>query len=201
MRFTDLSPLSYIAGTIVGNPSIRVFSGPKNGLGARAVLPSSEALASHNITPMSLASKEPLGILNGTAFSASVAALALNEAVHLALLSQICTAMGTEALLGTRANYHRFIHAVARPHPGQIEFAENVWGLLEGSKLAQLEEEEEVSIKDDKYSLRQDRYPLRTSPQFVGPQIEDILSALTAVTQECNSSTFHVFTSSRNGPS
>ncbi|KAJ8083490.1 hypothetical protein AAF712_013794 [Marasmius tenuissimus] len=185
----DLSPLSYIAGTVVGNPSIRVFSGPKSGLGAREVRPSNEALASHSISPMSLASKEPLGILNGTAFSASVAALALNEAVHLTLLSQICTAMGTEALLGTRANYHRFIHAVARPHPGQIEFAENVWGLLEGSKFAQLEEEEEVSIKDDKYSLRQDRYPLRTSPQFVGPQIEDILSALTVVTQECNSTT------------
>ncbi len=40
----------------------------------------------------------------------------------------------------------------------------------------------------DKYSLRQDRYPLRTSPQFLGPQIEDILSALSSVTQECNSS-------------
>jgi phenylalanine ammonia-lyase len=37
--------------------------------------------------------------------------------------------------------------------------------------------------------LRQDRYSLRTAPQFLGPQIEDILSALTTVTIECNSST------------
>jgi phenylalanine ammonia-lyase len=51
-----------------------------------------------------------------------VAGLALNEAVHLALLAQICTAMGTEALLGVRGNYAPFIHEVARPHPGQVRF-------------------------------------------------------------------------------
>ncbi|KAL0574963.1 transmembrane protein [Marasmius crinis-equi] len=183
----DLSPLSYIAGVIVGDPSIRVFDGPRTHA-ARQIRPSSKALADHNIKPISLASKEPLGILNGTAFSASVAALALNEAVHLSLLSQVSTAMGTEALSGTRANYDPFIHAIARPHPGQVEFANNVWNLLEGSKFAQLGEEE-VLLQDDKYSLRQDRYPLRTSPQFIGPQIEDILAALATVTQECNSTT------------
>jgi phenylalanine ammonia-lyase len=46
-----------------------------------------------------------------------------------------------------------------------------------------------VSIEDDKGTLRQDRYPLRTAPQFLGPQIEDILSSLTTVTMECNSTT------------
>ncbi|KAK7053312.1 Protein pal1 [Paramarasmius palmivorus] len=183
----DLSPLSYIAGTLVGNPSIRVFDGPRT-LGARKIRPSTEALADHRIEPISLASKEHLGILNGTAFSASVAALALNEAVHLALLSQVCTALGTEALSGTSASHDPFIHAVARPHPGQVEFASNVFNLLQDSKLA-YGHEEEVSLQDDKYSLRQDRYPLRTSPQFLGPQIEDILASLATVTQECNSTT------------
>jgi phenylalanine ammonia-lyase len=67
-----------------------------------------------------LLSKEHLGILNGTAFSAAVAALALNDATHLAMLAQVCTAMGTEVLLGERMNNAPFIHAVARPHPGQV---------------------------------------------------------------------------------
>ncbi|KAF5380560.1 hypothetical protein D9615_004482 [Tricholomella constricta] len=183
----DLSPLSYVAGTLIANPAIRVFHGPA-AFGARKMSPSSEALKEHNIAPLPLASKEHLGILNGTAFSASVAALALNDAAHLALLSQVCTAMGTEALLGTRANYDPFIHAVARPHPGQVESAQNIFKLLEGSNFAQLDEVE-VGIHDDQYSLRQDRYPLRTSPQFLGPQIEDILAALSSVTQECNSTT------------
>jgi phenylalanine ammonia-lyase len=104
----------------VANPAIRVYHGPA-AFGARQVLPSSDALDQYNIDPLPLASKEHLGILNGTAFSASVASLALNEAVHLSLLAQICTAMGTEALVGTRGSYHPFIHATARPHPGQVQ--------------------------------------------------------------------------------
>lgn len=88
--------------------------------GARKICSSRDALKSHNIAPINLASKEHLGLLNGTAFSASVATLALNDAVHLALLAQVCTAMGTEALAGTRASFDPFIHDVARPHPGQV---------------------------------------------------------------------------------
>ncbi|KAL0061735.1 hypothetical protein AAF712_011407 [Marasmius tenuissimus] len=171
----DLSPLSYIAGTIVGNPAIRVYEGSAED-GTRKIRPSRDALASHNIKPISLASKEPLGILNGTAFSASVAALALNESVLLALTSQICTAMGTEALLGTQASYDPFIHDTARPHPGQVEFARNVWKLLEGSKFAQLGGRKRLSWR-------------KTTPQFAGPQIEDIMAALESITRECNSTT------------
>ncbi|KAJ7188147.1 L-Aspartase-like protein [Mycena filopes] len=183
----DLSPLSYVAGLLVGNPSIRAFDGPA-AFGPRKMVSSRVALAAHDIEPIALASKEQLGILNGTAFSASVASLALNDAVHLTLLAQVCTAMGTEALVGSRGSFAPFIHSVARPHPGQVECAQTIWNLLEGSKLAEAHEEE-VSLEEDKQTLRQDRYPLRTSPQFLGPQIEDILSALSAVTQECNSTT------------
>ena len=103
----------------MGNPSIRVFDGPRV-FGARQVVSSRKALKEHGVEPLPLLPKEHLGILNGTAFSASVAALALTEAAHLALLAQVCTAMGTEALLGTMASYVPFIHDVARPHPGQV---------------------------------------------------------------------------------
>ena len=119
MNLLDLAPLSYVAGTLVGNPSIKVFDGPA-AFGRREIVSSSKALDAHGITPIPLASKEHLGILNGTAFSASVATLALNDAVHLMLLSQVCTAMGTEALAGTRASFDPFINTIARPHPGQV---------------------------------------------------------------------------------
>ncbi|KAF9451928.1 phenylalanine ammonium lyase [Macrolepiota fuliginosa MF-IS2] len=184
----DLSPLSYVAGAIAGNPAIRVFCGPRK-FGIRQVARATDALSEHGIEPIALASKEHLGILNGTAFSASVGALAIHEAVHLSLLSQVCTAMGTEALLGARGSFDSFIHATARPHPGQVECAKNIWDLLEGSGFAHTHEKE-VTLKDDQYTLRQDRYPLRTSPQFLGPQIEDLLAALNSITQECNSSGF-----------
>lgn len=155
-------------------------------------MPSNVALAQHNIQPLTLLAKEPLGILNGTAFSASVASLALSSALHLTLLTQVLTALGTEAMLGTRASFHPFIHATARPHKGQIEVASTIWDLLEGSKLATVDEdelEEDVPIEQDKYSLRQDRYPLRTSPQWLGPQVEDLIKALAVIEVECNSTT------------
>lgn len=104
---------------MIGNPSIRCFDGPATFSG-RKIVSSREALATHGIEPIPLASKEHLGILNGTAFSASVAALALNDAVHMALLTQVCTAMGTEALAGTRGSFDPFIHDICRPHPGQV---------------------------------------------------------------------------------
>lgn len=188
----------------VGNESIQCFDGPRTS-SPRKKVPSPEALRAHEIEPITLASKEPLGIVNGTAFSAAVAALAIDDAMHLALLAQVCTAMSTEALIGARGNYAAFIHETARPHPGQVrtsfnkysysyfdntsqvESAQNIWYLLEDSKFARLHEEE-IGLKEDKYNLRQDRYSLRTAPQFIGPQIEDILSALTAITRECNSS-------------
>ncbi|KAL0072708.1 transmembrane protein [Marasmius tenuissimus] len=183
----DLSPLSYIAGTLCGNPSIRVFNGPRV-FGSRQIVSSRDALTAHSIDPIPLASKEHLGILNGTAFSAAVASLALNDAVQLTILSQVCTAMGVEALLGNRGSFDPFIHNVARPHPGQVECAKTIWDLLEGSQLA-IMEEKEVTIAEDDGTLRQDRYSLRTSPQFIGPQIEDLLASLATVTLECNSTT------------
>ena len=121
------------------------------------------------------------------AFSASVGALAANEATQLTLLTHICTAMGVEAMTGTRGSFDPFIHDTCRPHPGQVEVAKNIRYLLDDSQLA-TKHEDEVHIAEDEGELRQDRYPLRTSAQFLGPQVEDILSALETVTLECNSS-------------
>ncbi|KAH9036145.1 phenylalanine ammonia-lyase [Lactarius pseudohatsudake] len=138
----DLSPLSYVAGTLIGNPSIRVFDGPA-AFGARGIVSSREALVKHDIEPI---------------------------------------------VLGVRGNYAPFIHEIARPHPGQIESARIIWGLLQDSNFA-VGDEKEVTIDEDDGELRQDRYPLRTAPQFIGPQIEDILASLNTITIECNSTT------------
>ncbi|KAI9508541.1 phenylalanine ammonia-lyase [Russula earlei] len=184
----DLTPLAYIAGTISGLNNIRVFDGPRV-VGAREIVSCSRALQKHHIEPLPLLEKETLGIMNGTAFSTSVAALALHEAMHLALLAQVCTAMGTESLLGVRANYDPLFMRLRDLTRGRcVEAARTIWELLEGSQLAG-GHEKDVSIDEDQGELRQDRYTLRTAPQFLGPQIEDIISALNAITIECNSTT------------
>ena len=76
----------------------------------------------------------------------------------------------------------------------QIETAKNIWDLLEGSQFA-VTHEEELTIEEDEGTLRQDRYPLRTAPQFIGPQVEDLLQSLKTITIEFNSSEYHTFLS------
>lgn len=69
----DLSPLSYIAGAIEGSPDIyvRVANGK--------ILSAAEALRDAGIEHVTFQLKEGLGLLNGTAFSAATASLALHQ--------------------------------------------------------------------------------------------------------------------------
>ncbi|KAK0205471.1 phenylalanine ammonia-lyase [Desarmillaria ectypa] len=180
----DLTPLSYLAGAAAGNPFIRVNYGPP---GNRIVTTSKDALAKAEIEPLVFQAKEPLSVVNGTSFSAAVAALAVYEAAHLSLLALTCTALTVEALHGARGSFAPFIHAIARPHPGQVEAAQCILSLLEGSKFAK-NDDSEVRLNEDPGVLRQDRYAMRTSPQYLGPQLEDIHAAVKTITLECNAS-------------
>lgn len=177
----DLSPLSYIAGAVTGNPDIHVQAGRSP---HAKKMPADEALKEKSIQPVSLGPKEGLGLLNGTATSAAVGSLALFDSHNLALLSQVLSSMSVEALLGSHGSFDPFIAAI-RPHPGQTEVATNIRFLLEGSQLAR-----GLHLDDSRTEgLYQDRYPLRTSSQWLGPQLEDLLLAHKQVTTELNSTT------------
>lgn len=176
----DLSPLSYIAGTVTGNSDVYVQT-------SSGVMSAEQALQEANLEPVVLGPKEGLGLMNGTATSAAVASLAVYEAHHLMLFSQVLTAMATEALRGSVANYDPFLSDV-RPHRGQRECAMNIRRFLQGSWLAHGLDPEEDELQP-KGILYQDRYSLRTSPQWVGPQLEDLLLAHEQVTTELNSTT------------
>ena len=64
----DLSPLSYVAGIVTGNPDIYVQS-------ASDIISAKQALEQLNIPPAILGPKEGLGLMNGTATSAAVEVL------------------------------------------------------------------------------------------------------------------------------
>ena len=177
----DLQPLSYIAGAMEGNPALWVWTDSEDG--GRELVPADLALASAGIKPQVFGPKEGLAVLNGTAFSTSAASLAVHEAQYLAVLSQVLTAMGVEALNGAVGSFDPFF-AKVRQHRGQREAAKNITSFLEGSRLARHEDEAE---NDD--GLRQDRYALRTASQWVGPQLEDLSLAQDQVAIECNSTT------------
>jgi phenylalanine ammonia-lyase len=150
----DLAPMSYIASAIIGSPAISAYTGPV-GIETRRIVPAPFTLKEAGLLPLPLAPKEHLGLLNGTAFSSAVASLVLAECMQITMLAQICTAMGTEALLGTRGSFSPFIHEVARPHSGQVEVAKLLARLLDGSRLAGEADEVEVTIQEDSGTLRQ----------------------------------------------
>lgn len=181
----DLSPLSYIAGAITGHPDIKVVTSIR---GKEEIMLAPEALKLHGIEAVVLGPKEGLGLVNGTAVSASMATMALHDTHFLALLSQATTAMTVEAMVGHAGSFHPFIHDVTRPHPGQIQVARNIRTILEGSKFA-VHHEEEVGVKEDEGVLRQDRYPLRTSAQWVGPLVSDLIASHQTLQIELNSTT------------
>ncbi|GAB7347133.1 hypothetical protein MBLNU459_g3257t1 [Dothideomycetes sp. NU459] len=175
----DLSPLSYIAGAIEGSPDIFVRFADEG------IMTAEEALKKAGIAPVTLQAKEGLGLLNGTAFSAATAALALHQAQEVALLSQVLTAMAVEALRGSAESFWPHL-ARMRPHPGQIESAANILSFLDNSKLARsVNAENDVEVA----GLCQDRYAIRTASQWIGPQLEDLLHAQAQITTELNSTT------------
>ncbi|KAK3997781.1 L-Aspartase-like protein [Cladorrhinum sp. PSN332] len=186
----DLSTLSYIAGAVEGNPDIFVRA---NVNGERKIIPANEGLKLANIEPVRLQAKEGLGITNGTAPSCAAASIVLHQANQLALLVQLLTAMGTEALDGTAHNYHPFISAI-RPHQGQAEAASNILAFLSGSKISPNDESSNTRI-----GLAQDRYALRTAPQWIGPQLEDLQLATRQVSTELNSTTDNPLIDAVNG--
>ena len=175
----DLNPLAYVGGFLEGNPDTYVSKKEDNG--SISVVSASEALKLLGRPAIRLRAKEGLAILNGTAPSTALASLVLYDSHYLAILAQIITAMATEALRGNRDNFDPFISNV-RPHTGQMEVAANIRGFLHGSKLCN---EREAST----IGLAQDGYALRTSAQWIGPQIEDLMFATQQVGIELNSTT------------
>ncbi|KAL8798906.1 MAG: hypothetical protein Q9182_006306, partial [Xanthomendoza sp. 2 TL-2023] len=176
----DLSPLSYVAGAITGNPDIYVQS-------VTGIITAQEALQSISIDPIILGPKEGLGLINGTATSAAVASLAIYETHHITMLSHVLTAMTLEALLGTVENHDPFIARI-RPHRGQTESANIIRQFLQGSILARGFKHDKA-IRQSSGLLYQDRYALRTASQWLGPQMEDLLLAHEQITTELNSTT------------
>lgn len=179
----DLSALAWVAAVMQGKPSATVLADCRySSCHQRRTVTAQTALREAGIAPITLEAKEGLAIVNGTAFSAAVASLAMYECANLAALAQVLTAMTVEALHGSDESFHPFI-AQVRPHPGQIDSAQNILAFLRGSKL--------LNRHDSKIepTLRQDRYSLRTASQWIGPVLEDFMLAHEQITTECNSVT------------
>lgn len=184
----DLMPLSYMAGSIMGNPDIKVQVGKGRD---RVILTADKALQKLGMEPTVLGAKEGLSLINGTAPSAAVASLAIHDANNLAVTCQLLTAMTAEGLAANVEWAHPFISDI-RPHPGQIEAATNIRSFLAGSHLVNggdLGGGTHRAKDRFKTGIVQERYALRTSPQWLAPVLEDLALAQRQVETELNAST------------
>ena len=194
----DLSPLAFVVSLLQGVPSTMAWD--HSDLSNIRMIPADEALKQIGLAPLICGPKEALAIVNGTAFSDAVGGLVVNDAMLLAALSQMLTAMGVEAMCGHVESFDPFI-AEVKNDDQQTEIARNIRGFLTGSKLAlgldvpsidHADEKDATiggTIIDRSQKLAQDRYALRSSCQWLSSPMTEILSAFHTLQKALNSTT------------
>ncbi|GAA5227153.1 histidine ammonia-lyase [Paeniglutamicibacter antarcticus] len=150
----DLAPLSHAALALMGEGPVRDAAG--------TAMDAAEALAAAGITPVVLAEKEGLALVNGTDGMLGMLLLAAADLHSLLSIADLSAAMSVEGLLGTDAVFAEDIHAL-RPHPGQRDSAANMRATLDGSRLIA-----EQKAGAHKFTRVQDAYSLRCAPQVHG---------------------------------
>ncbi|HEY5438441.1 MAG TPA: histidine ammonia-lyase [Acidimicrobiales bacterium] len=147
----DLAPLAHVALALMGEGDVR-------DRGGRRML-ASEALSESDLSPVVLAEKEGLALINGTDGMLGQLVLALDDGMALLQLMDVAAAISIQALRGTDQVFLAEIHTL-RPHAGQAESAANLLRLLADSVI--------VSSHIDDPTQVQDAYSLRCAPQVHG---------------------------------
>ena len=170
----DLVPLSVIARAITGSAGkVKIkFNG-------RSVS-SQTALQNLELEPIELLPKEGLALVNGTSFSAGIAANAVHESEKLMSLAIGTQAMMLRALSAQEGPFDPFVQQ-CKPHPGQVWSASITKRLLsEGLSHA-------TNGKPSQSKLVQDRYSIRCLPQYFGSIVEGVARVHRTVEIEMNS--------------
>lgn len=165
----DLAPLAHMACVLIGEGETE-FQGEK--------LWAKDALEKADLQPIRLAAKEGLALTNGTTIMTAVGLLETHKAIKLSDLADISGCLSLEALNGTTLAFDERIHAL-RPHPRQMECAENLREILQGSDF----------IRKFDSSNVQDAYTLRCMPQVHGACRDAVAYADWLIKLELNSVT------------
>ncbi len=164
----DLAPLSHCALALLGEGTVHDADG--------TLLPAAEALAAAGLSPVELAAKEGLALINGTDGMLGMLVLAIADLRRLLRTADIAAAMSVEAQMGTDRVFAPELQAL-RPQVGQGLSAANLVAVLAGSGLM-------ASHREDKYHRVQDAYSLRCSPQVHGAARDTVEHAATIAGRE-----------------
>lgn len=162
----DLTPLSYVVATLVGERDV-TYRG--------RVMPARAAFEEAGLQPIQLAPKESLALMNGTSVMTGMGVLIHQRARNLARLASALTAMAVDVMRGNRFHYDPRIGDL-KPHPGQRQAASWIRGDLE------------YDARTDRPQGRlQDRYSLRCGPHVIGALLDGLEFAHRTLEVELNS--------------
>ncbi|HCA38643.1 MAG TPA: histidine ammonia-lyase [Phycisphaerales bacterium] len=163
----DLAPLAHAALVLIGEGEAMV--------GERGPMPAAEALAMTALSPITLAAKEGLALINGTHLMAGTLALACHDMDMLLATAMAAAAMSIDASRASIGPLDPRIHA-ARQQPGQYTVAEHVASLLAGSEILEQHCEDDPRV--------QDPYCLRCIPQVLGAAMDTLAHVRSVLTHE-----------------
>src|SRR5690606_2078801 len=121
----DLAPLAHLCLPLIGEGEV-YHDGYRQ--------PAHKVLQKMDWEPIELQSKEGLALLNGTQFMSSYGCYVLIKGLKMSKLADIIGAVSLEGFDGRIDPFNSLIHEV-RPHKGQLQTAEFMTELLEGSEL------------------------------------------------------------------
>ena len=163
----DLAPLAHLSCALIGEGEIRLA-------GERR--PAAAVLQALGLSPLVLAAKEGLALLNGSQVSTALAAAGLFAADRAFAAALVAGALSVDAAAGSDAPFDPRIQAV-RGQPGQIAVAAALLELLADSTIRR------SHIDCDRV---QDPYSLRCQPQVMGAVLDLLRYAAGTVEREAN---------------
>jgi histidine ammonia-lyase len=167
----DLAPLAHMAAVMMGEGEAW-FDGER--------MPGGDALVRAGLAPMSFTAKEGLALINGTQVSTALALSGLFRAERALQATLVAGAMAVDAAMGSTTPFHPGIHRL-RGHRGQIDVAEALRHLLEGSEIR-----ERHLVGDERV---QDPYCLRCQPQVAGACLDLLRQVAATLETEANAVT------------
>ena len=163
----DLAPLAHLSLPLIGKGQVRIGG---------VLVDSASALQDAGMTPVVLAAKDGLGLLNGTQVSTALALKGLFQAERNIDAAFVAGSMTVEAALGSRVPFDAAIHEI-RGHPGQIAAARIYRSLLGDSEIGQ------SHVNCDRV---QDPYSLRCQPQVMGACLDQMKAVALCLQTEAN---------------
>jgi histidine ammonia-lyase len=163
----DLAPLAHLAATFMGIGKA-FYQGQ--------LMEAQQALRAAGLSPLKLAPKEGLALLNGTNVSTGLAIKGLFEAEQNFAAAVLCGALSVDAAAGSDTPFDDRIHAI-RGHQGQRDVAAVYRKLLAGSAIR-------ASHKD--CERVQDPYSLRCQPQVMGAILDQMRHCAHVLLTEAN---------------